>query len=178
MRDLDETQPITAQHKITSLNLVQSFHSKDDTEIELENVSATRQAFKIGSLGFLVPDGKTAEIVVDVEISTLPNSPEPLVGIGSIRAVAFPVFDLHRHFNAEPAADRYLLLIDFGSDQVALYVDSIPLLIAIKDDDEDIIEGNRNIDINLRPFVRKVYRKDFICLDFDFSGLLETFADD
>ena len=90
-----------------------------------------------------------------------------MVGIGSARAVAFPVFDLHRQFNAGPAPDRYLLLIDFGRERAALYVDSIPLLIVINDDDEEVIGGNEYIDNNMLSFVKKVYRKDFICLDFD-----------
>jgi chemotaxis signal transduction protein len=178
MENFEDTMPIAAQKRITSLNLVQSFDRADEATTELEDQADTRHVFKIGSLGFLVPDGITAEIVVDVKISSLPNSPEHLVGIGSARAVVFPVFDLHRQFNAEPTANRYLLLIDFGGDRVALYIDSTPLLIAIKNDDEELIGTDQIIDSNMLPFVKKVYRKDFICLDFDFYEFFQAIAHD
>jgi len=56
-------------------------------------------------------------------------------------------------------------------------ITSLKLLIDIKDGNGDFIEPADNINSSLSPFIKKAYRKDFVCLDIDFSKRFEALTE-
>ena len=100
--------------------------------------AARRYLFRIGSFGFLVPEGVLAEAidqgVGEDEMAHVPFAPPWLLGLANVRGRAVPVFDLSALLPDQPSgysgeivgrADSFLML-GAGERQAIFLVDGLP----------------------------------------------------
>lgn len=87
---------------------------------------------KIGSIGFLVPQGVYCEMLDKISVNALPNVPPWISGLLNYRGNLVPVFDLRVVLEEELADNdqkkRRLFIIDRGDKAAAVWIDSFPEL--------------------------------------------------
>ena len=90
-----------------------------------------RYGFKLGDLGFLVPESCPGEIVRDAEICVIPYTKEWLIGVFNLRGNLIPVFDLQQMLSQKRVVAEKLSLLVLGKGRraVAIVLESPPQLL-------------------------------------------------
>lgn len=92
---------------------------------------------------------KVREIIGTVDITSLPRTPDYVLGVVNLRGRIIPVIDLRRKFGLEPkdfTNETCIVVVDCGGDadssfRVGCIVDSVSEVLSI--DDEDFEEAPR-----------------------------------
>ena len=87
-----------------------------------------RYGFRVGSLGLLVPQQTASELIGDLSVYPVPNTPPWFPGLVNLRGNLIPVFDLKRLFALpdDSVPERKLLVIDKEDNAAGVYVDGFP----------------------------------------------------
>ncbi len=94
-----------------------------------------RYTFRVGSFGFLIPEGVLAEAidqgVGSDEMAHIPGAPPWVLGLANVRGRAIPVFDLRALLPEAPeasreSADPRFLMLGSGDRQAIFLVDGLP----------------------------------------------------
>ncbi len=90
--------------------------------------SPVRYGFRVGSLGLLVPQHTASELIGDLSVYPVPNTPLWFPGLVNLRGNLIPVFDLKRLFSLpdDGAPERKLLVMDKEDSAAGVYVDGFP----------------------------------------------------
>jgi twitching motility protein PilI len=96
---------------------------------DLENWVPKRYGYRIGALGFLVSEQIRSEVVRTPAISSLPHSPEWLLGLMNLRGNLVPVADLGSLCGDAPAprTPATVLVLDGGERAVAIPINDLPV---------------------------------------------------
>ena len=92
-----------------------------------------RFGFSIGNFNFLVKEGLYCELLIDINISPLPNSPRHLRGLANLRGNIIPVYSIHELLGIKKPQTTYTFLIGAPNDGAALQVDRKPILVDLTD---------------------------------------------
>ena len=89
---------------------------------------SVRYGFRVGSLGMLVPHKTASELIGDLSVYPVPNTPPWFPGLVNLRGNLIPVFDLKRLFalSVDGESERKLLVLDKEDNAAGLYVDGFP----------------------------------------------------
>lgn len=98
----------------------------------------TTHGVVLGNIGLLMPADRVSELIENLSICRLPNTPPWFQGIASVRGNMIPVFDLHELL-AVPVLgkrqDRKVITVDNGEAAAAFWVDEMPRLVMVTSDD-------------------------------------------
>ena len=84
------------------------------------NEKNLRYGFQIGNLN-LIYDAKIAcELLKDIIIYSVPNTPKWMLGLINLRGNLVPVFDLENYFGFEPLNNKCQLLLVLGKREKAI----------------------------------------------------------
>ena len=98
----------------------------DHTEPERD----VRYGFRIGSIGFLIPEKENAEILEQTHPCAMPNTPPWLKGVINVRGNLVPIFDLCQLLGLEDEQQsEKLLILGEGNKAVGLYIDALPMIV-------------------------------------------------
>ena len=132
-------------------------------------VHTKRYGFKIGDFGFILADNEKAEIVDQLAVCPMPNTPVWFKGMINVRGNLVPVFDLKKYLDMkdeQPA--RRLLIIGQGAKAASLLIDELPEVVEFS----KLAADMPPLPPILQTCTRKVYLyNQFIWLDLDFSGI-------
>ncbi len=96
----------------------------EDAEQELEML-----AFQLGSEEYAVPVELVREVLTPREVTPVPNTPDYILGVCSLRGAVLPVIDLHRRLGLPPAEgderSRIIVVSPGQEDRVGLFVDRV-----------------------------------------------------
>lgn len=125
-----------------------------------------RFGFHVGQLRLLIKPGTRSEVTMQADICALPNVPPWFLGVINLRGNMIPVFDVHQllHIDDSRRQRRNVLLLDQGSETVAIPIDNLPQSVAL---DHELRDMPPLPEI-LEPHIPAAYVKDdTIWLDFD-----------
>ncbi len=99
-----------------------------DLEARRAEEDPVRYGFRVGSLGLLVVQQTASELIGDVSVYPVPNTPPWFPGLVNLRGNLVPVFDLRRLFGLpdDGGTDRKLLVLDKEDSAAGVYVDGFP----------------------------------------------------
>ena len=100
-----------------------------------EDYVPQRYGIKISGMGFLLPEGKLSEVVIDYVIHPIPNTQKWFLGMINMRGNLVPVFDIGTLLKVDDknaiAGDRKLLLLDSSEKAVCILIDDLPTTISL-----------------------------------------------
>lgn len=136
-------------------------------------IRQVRYGFRVGDIGLVIDRSKASEVVDDVPVRAIPNTPVWLSGLINLRGNLVPVFDLKTLFGIarEQSEKRWMLIVDKGDKAIALPVEGLPRVIDI---------GQRSAQLPpipepLRPHAHAAYvDRGEVWLDFDFEGFFKA----
>ena len=87
-----------------------------------------RFGFSLSQLHLLIKPGTHSEVAMQTNICSIPNVPSWFLGVINLRGNVIPVFDVHRllQMDNRRRERQTVLLLDQGSDTVALSIDGLP----------------------------------------------------
>lgn len=87
-----------------------------------------RYGYKIADFNFMIPESMTSEVIQNPHIFSLPKSPEWIHGLINVRGNITPVMDMHKMLNVTRGknSNQRVLLIDKGSNALAVLIDELP----------------------------------------------------
>lgn len=140
--------------------------------INSSDADPVRYGFKIGGIGFLVPEFTETEVLDSPPLYPIPLAPGWLVGMLNQRGNVVPVFDLAPVLRSATyvPGPRKVLLLGRSTHMLGLVIDELP---------KPVLEGERapeNIDRirELVPFTTPRFRSvGTVWMDFDYRGFLE-----
>ncbi len=158
--------------KLPSEVLNRTFVLEDKSVVEQVQVAGqfqavTTHAVVVGNIGLLLPQNQVSELVENLSVCRLPNTPSWFEGIASIRGNMIPVFDLHELLGVPgKAKSRKIITIDSGETAAAFWVDEMPRIVMVTSD--DIMQRRPPLPQLIGDHARNFYLKDDqIWLDWD-----------
>src|SRR6056297_786385 len=128
------------------------------TEVDQKNKSKSKQyiKFETGNQAFGIDVLNSREIVMESEITSIPESPDFVKGVIDLREEIVPIVNLEKLFNTKLSSDeevneKKIIIIKVESTLIGLEVDSVEEIIEIKNDT-----------IKKAPSITKKYNKDYI----------------
>ena len=102
--------------------------SKDLAEGIVPDLQRSRYGFRIGGFGLIIGLDTTSEVIDQLPIYSIPNTPMWLLGLINLRGNLVPVFDLKVLLDIEHSSDqqRKLLILGEGEKAVAIPIDHLP----------------------------------------------------
>jgi len=87
-----------------------------------------RFGYSIGYFNFVLEKKLVSEIIIEPTIYPIPNGPDWLKGMINIRGNILPVFDLTQMLTTrlKSSLGHYVLVVDEGSQALALLIDALP----------------------------------------------------
>ena len=114
---------------------------------------------------------KVREIIGLMEITTVPQTPDYMKGVINLRGKVIPIIDLRLKFSMdeeEHTQETCIIVVEVGSSQVGIIVDSVSEVTDIKGEDiEDAPSFGQDIDTNFIMGLGKVKDKIIILLDIE-----------
>ena len=96
----------------------------------------TTHAVLVGNIGLLLPSNEVSELVENLSVCRLPNTPNWFNGVTSVRGNMIPVFDLHELFGVNGKGKlRKLIVVGNGETATAFWVDEMPNMVMVTSDD-------------------------------------------
>ena len=96
----------------------------------------TTHAVMVGNIGLLLPSNEVSELVENLSVCRLPNTPTWFNGVTSVRGNMIPVFDVHELFAVEgKGKDRMIIIVGSGETAIAFWIDEIPSMVMVTSDD-------------------------------------------
>jgi twitching motility protein PilI len=102
------------------------------TGIKTVGRERVRYGFRVGSIGMLIDQDTVSEIMEQIPIYPLPNTPPWMLGLVNLRGNLAPVFDLKQVLELEDGRqdgrpwERRLLILDRGDKAVGILIDGLP----------------------------------------------------
>jgi len=84
------------------------------------NEKNLRYGFQIGNLNLIYDVKIACELLKDIIIYSVPNTPKWMLGLINLRGNLVPVFDLENYFGFEPLDNQYQLLLVLGKREKAV----------------------------------------------------------
>lgn len=133
-----------------------------------------RYGFKLGDLGFLLPEAAQSEVVASPNIYSIPNTVHWMKGLISVRGNFASVFDLGGMFALNLSGrQESVVVLQIDSDLIAFPLDSAHSL----ELPSAVTEGAPNLHETLRLFAGDVYKTDQgFWFEFDFKACVSRFA--
>jgi purine-binding chemotaxis protein CheW len=114
---------------------------------------------------------KVREIMGLMEITTVPQTPEYMKGVINLRGKVIPIIDLRLKFamsEEEHTQKTCIIVVEVGSSQVGIIVDSVSEVTDIKGEDiEDAPSFGQEIDTSFITGLGKAKDKIIILLDIE-----------
>ena len=140
-----------------------------------------RFGFRIGEINLLLNESAMSEVVKNVAIYPLPNTPPWIQGILNLRGILVPVFNIRKHLEQDNTNSKrdILLVIDKGERSFAVYIDQLPNSIDL--DSEDFFKSEIPPDI---PQLLKTHTNEAfssgkeIWLDIDYDAFIKDITQD
>ena len=90
--------------------------------------NSVRYGFRVGSLGLLIAQQTASELVGDLSVYPVPNTPYWFPGLVNLRGNLIPVFDLKLLFAlpGDGGTERKLVVLDKEESAAGVYVDGFP----------------------------------------------------
>lgn len=87
-----------------------------------------RYGFRVGGIGLLIDQDTVSEIVEQMPIYPLPNTPPWMLGLVNLRGNLAPVLDVKQVLELEDgrAREGRLLILDRGDKAVGILIDGLP----------------------------------------------------
>ena len=124
-----------------------------------ESGDITSHGVQVGNIGILLPRQQVSEQVKDIAICRIPNTSTWFNGVTSLRGNMIPIFDLHILFDiSHEGVDRRTIIVGEGDTAVAFWVDGMPRMITLSDD--NIMTSVPPIPSMIRDHAHKYYLKE------------------
>jgi chemotaxis signal transduction protein len=126
----------------------------------------TRFGFFLGQMRLLITPGTHSEVAIQTTICSIPNVPSWFLGVMNLRGNVLPVFDMHQLLQMDNRRRELptILLLDQGSDMVALPIDGFPQSVVL----DHKLRNLPPLPEVLEAHVSAAYAKEStIWLDFD-----------
>src|SRR6056297_2517678 len=127
------------------------------TEVDQKNKSKSKQyiKFETGNQAFGINVLNSREIVMESEITSIPESPDYVKGVINLREEIVPIVNLDKLFNIklsdESVEEKKIIIIKVDGTLIGLQVDGVDEIIEIE-----------NSRIKDAPSITKKYGKDYI----------------
>lgn len=127
--------------KLPSEALNRTFVLDDEPELEQEQSGQefqviTTHAVRVGNIGLLLPSNEESELVENLSVCRLPNTPTWFNGVTSLRGNMIPVFDIHELLGFEAKGkERKLIIVGVTKTAAAFWVDEMPRMVMVTSDD-------------------------------------------
>lgn len=96
----------------------------------------TTHGVQVGNIGLLMPSNQVSELVDDLPICRLPNTPGWFNGVASVRGNMIPVFDMHELIGVRSNSNRRkIIVIGTGETAIAFWIDEMPRMVMVTSDD-------------------------------------------
>jgi len=119
----------------------------------------TTHAVLVGNIGLLLPSEEVSELVENMPICRLPNTPSWFNGITSLRGNMIPVFDLHELFGVDiKASQSKLIIVGSAQSAAAFWIDEIPRMVMVTSD--DTMNGSLPLPQLIKDHSRSFFLKD------------------
>ena len=138
----------------------------------LEKPGITRHAVQVGPISFLIPQNIVSEVVDNARYCRLPGSPSFLLGMGSVRAITFPVFDMHYLCGVETTESPVTLLMNFETGPAAITIDHLPKIVQISE--EQKTETLPPLRQSLKNYIAAAYQAEELCVELNFIDFFES----
>ncbi len=127
--------------------------------------------FVLGKEEYGIEILKVREIIGLMEITTVPQTPDYMKGVINLRGKVIPIIDLRSKFSmaeVEHTQETCIIVVEVGSSQVGIIVDSVSEVTDIKGEDiEDAPNFGQDIDTNFIMGLGKTEQKIIILLDIE-----------
>ena len=130
----------------------------------------TTHAVRVGDIGLLLPPNEESELVENLSVCRLPNTPTWFNGVTSLRGNMIPVFDIHELLGFESNGQELRMVIVGITDKAAAFwVDEMPRLVMVTSD--DTMESSLPLPQLMKDHARSFFLKDEqIWIDWDAQG--------
>jgi twitching motility protein PilI len=133
-----------------------------------------RYGFRVGGIGLLVGQDTVSEVLEQVPVYPLPNTPPWLLGLVSLRGNLVPVFDVKQFLELEDdktQEKRRLLILDQGEKAVGVLIDGLPRVAVTR----QALPRLPPLPAALRAHVTQAYvQDDLVWLEFDHQGFFRA----
>jgi len=109
---------------------------------DIPTVVARRFGFKIGDTHLLVHQGVFSELLVDIQVSPLPNTPEHVEGLANLRGNIVPVYSLTHLIKMEHSKSKLAFLIGPPENGAAIVINDKPILVELDDTPKQDVSGD------------------------------------
>ncbi len=127
--------------------------------------------FTLGKEEYGIEILKVREIIGLMDITIVPQTPDYMKGVINLRGKVIPIIDLRSKFSmaeVEHTQETCIIVVEVGSAQVGIIVDSVSEVTDIKGEDiEDAPNFGQEIDTNFIMGLGKVKQKIIILLDIE-----------
>ena len=130
----------------------------------------TTHAVRVGDIGLLLPPNEESELVENLSVCRLPNTPTWFNGVTSLRGNMIPVFDIHELLGFEAKGqERRMVIVGITDKAAAFWVDEMPRLVMVTGD--DTMESSLPLPQLMKDHARSFFLKDEqIWIDWDAQG--------
>jgi len=134
-----------------------------------------RYGFKLGNIGFLVPEKTLSEVVRSFQVYPVPNTQLWFQGLTNLRGNLIPVYDLSLMLGMvdQPVAHKNLLVLDKGASSIGMIIDNLPKSYDVSS--WHTLMHTPKLPAGLTEFIFEVYSvKDVIWVGFDHKGFFNS----
>jgi twitching motility protein PilI len=108
----------------------------EQSQPEQEYQVITTHAVRVGNIGLLLPSNEESELIENLPVCRLPNTPTWFNGVISLRGNMIPVFDVHELLGFEgKGKERKLIIVGVTETAAAFWVDEMPRMVMVTSDD-------------------------------------------
>lgn len=102
--------------------------SKDLAEGIIPDLQRNRYGFRIGGFGLIIDTETTSEVIDQLPVYSVPNTPSWLLGLINLRGNLVPVFDLITLLDIEHNSKQKqkLLILGEGEHAIAIPIEKLP----------------------------------------------------
>jgi twitching motility protein PilI len=165
--------------KLPSEALKGTFVLDDEPELKQEQSGQkfqviTSHAVRIGNIGLLLPSNEESELVENLSVCRLPNTPTWFNGVTSLRGNMIPVFDIHELLGFEGRdKECRLIIVGITETAAAFWVDEMPRMVMVTSD--DITRSSLPLPRLIKDHSRNFFFKDDqIWIDWDVNSFFST----
>ena len=162
-----------------AINAILELQSKKSTETEiLEEHVSLFVAFNVGNEIYTLPIELIHEVVSTPEISTLPQSPDFLLGLVNVRGNVFAVLDLVLKFGLnernEYVDPKFILVVKSDVFKIAIALENMPITIEVKKREIESADNLSQIETEKRFIKGIIKRDDKILIYLDVLRLVDN----
>lgn len=136
--------------------------SEHVSEEELKHI---RYGFRIAGQNLLFDKSVPCEVIQNTIIYPIPNTPAWLSGLINLRGNLIPVINLSSRLTQQnddqpDPGKKTLLVIDRNEDNIATFIDGLPVALQIDEETVERIDNFENAPVLFRDRISNAYRVD------------------